>query len=397
MTGILLDMDQYTIYAVAMVYWSMSLHLLLGWQWWIGGVGVDAQFQKGITILFSGHLSPLSLVVALCLWALKANWRSFLVEFQFYRCHSVDESNEFKTAERRFFRHISINIRNRPIVVDGYGFFSQTCGPISTGKSISPETSLQVPSKAHTVMQVMQVPSKADPLSISTFDTIQSLALTEICKALIWPLPFGGNSSSEKVNWLVASIEVTMFSKDGSVIYVGRHFAQLLHHIILTAFDCPDEVRSFLFCQSCPCGVLYRLPHLSSSHLQLLRSITPAAPGDSPESGGNLLVVFVLQWLRELNHDAWDPFRLDHRYHGCLRYGLLLGGVLDDHWVGFQGCGPMSILGLTGVIIFFWTSNAYSRVTGIGSGWNCRGSDQEGLEIWRAGLLGVGAVQATHD
>ncbi len=43
MTGILLDMDQYTIYAVAMVYWSMSLHLLLGWQWWIGGVGVDAQ------------------------------------------------------------------------------------------------------------------------------------------------------------------------------------------------------------------------------------------------------------------------------------------------------------------------------------------------------------------
>uniref|UniRef100_A0A2N9EQ37 Uncharacterized protein n=1 Tax=Fagus sylvatica TaxID=28930 RepID=A0A2N9EQ37_FAGSY len=61
------------------------------------------------------------------------------------------------------------------------------------------------------------------------------------------------------------------------------------------------------------------------------------------------------------------------------------------------GCGPMRILRLTGVIIFFWTSNAYSRVTGIGSSWNCRGYDREGLEIWRVGLLGVGAVRATRD
>ena len=59
---------------------------------------------------------------------------------------------------------------------------------------------------------------KADPLSISTFDTIWLLVLTEIYRALVWLLPFGGNSSSEKVSWLVTSMEVTMFSKDGLVI-----------------------------------------------------------------------------------------------------------------------------------------------------------------------------------
>uniref|UniRef100_A0A2N9EPB8 Uncharacterized protein n=1 Tax=Fagus sylvatica TaxID=28930 RepID=A0A2N9EPB8_FAGSY len=52
---------------------------------------------------------------------------------------------------------------------------------------------------------------------------------------------------------------------------------------------------------------------------------------------------------------------------------------------------------LDGVIIFFLTSKVYSCGTGIGNGWNCRGSVRDGLGMWKAGLLGVGRVWAAFD
>ena len=39
---------------------------------------------------------------------------------------------------------------------------------------------------------------RAEPLSISTRATLISLHLTAMCKALLWPVPSGGNSSSDK-------------------------------------------------------------------------------------------------------------------------------------------------------------------------------------------------------
>ena len=62
---------------------------------------------------------------------------------------------------------------------------------------------------------------KADPLSISTLETIISSHFTIMCMGKVCSLPSGGCSSSIKEIWLVANTVETVLSKADSVALVG--------------------------------------------------------------------------------------------------------------------------------------------------------------------------------
>ena len=64
---------------------------------------------------------------------------------------------------------------------------------------------------------------KADPLSISTLETIISSHFTIMCMGKVCSLPSGGCSSSIKEIWLVANTVETIPSKEDSVTPVGTH------------------------------------------------------------------------------------------------------------------------------------------------------------------------------
>ena len=111
-------------------------------------------------------------------------------------------------------------------------------GPTPMANSISPYTSLRVPSKALMIMVVGQIREvstfkcskvdigqtfRADPLSISTLATIISSHFTIMCRGKVWSLPSGGSSSSVKEIWFVANTVETMPSKSNSIALVGTH------------------------------------------------------------------------------------------------------------------------------------------------------------------------------
>ena len=104
--------------------------------------------------------------------------------------------------------------------------------------SISPCTSLRVPSKALMIMVVGRIKEvstfkrskvdigqtiRADPLSINTLVTIISSHFTVMCMGKVWSLPSGGSSPSVKEIWLVANTVETMPSKADFVALIGTH------------------------------------------------------------------------------------------------------------------------------------------------------------------------------
>ena len=114
-------------------------------------------------------------------------------------------------------------------------------GPIPIANSISPCTSRRVPSKALMIMVVRWIREvstfkssivdigqtfRADPLSISTLETIISSHFTIMCMGKVCSLPSGGSSSFVKEIWLVANTVETIPSKEDFVTPVGTHLFQ---------------------------------------------------------------------------------------------------------------------------------------------------------------------------
>ena len=114
-------------------------------------------------------------------------------------------------------------------------------GPIPIANSISPCTSRRVPSKALMIMVVRWIKEvstfksyivdigqtfRADPLSISTLETIISSHFTIMCMGKVCALPSGGSSSFVKEIWLVANTVETIPSKEDSVTPVGTRLFQ---------------------------------------------------------------------------------------------------------------------------------------------------------------------------
>ncbi|EOY09271.1 Uncharacterized protein TCM_024691 [Theobroma cacao] len=100
-------------------------------------------------------------------------------------------------------------------------------GPIFIGSSMSPTTSLVVPSKALTTMRLVLIYDtstgnlvkvergmtfKAEPLSTKTLGTAWSLHLMVMCSALLLPRPPDGISSSLKAMKFPTVMFPTMWS-----------------------------------------------------------------------------------------------------------------------------------------------------------------------------------------
>lgn len=106
-------------------------------------------------------------------------------------------------------------------------------GPIQIGRSTTPITFLREPSKSRTISALVLIlgPLNCNWLNVAfgitlseapvltrTRDRRESIHMTEICSALLWAFPSGGDSASLNPKYLMAVICATTSSNWSTVI-----------------------------------------------------------------------------------------------------------------------------------------------------------------------------------